>query len=89
MIKTSKRNDVTEVLSPLVDIRSRLINLAKVEMFTVEAAEPHYWRYDRTHPLRRHHVVGVRRHPEDGHRDRLPRSAETRTTCCSACASPR
>ena len=44
LIKTSKRHDVTEVLSPLVDIRSRLINLAKVELFTVEAGEPHYWR---------------------------------------------
>jgi transglutaminase-like putative cysteine protease len=36
--------DVTEVLSPLVDIRSRLVNRTNVQMFTVEAATPRYWR---------------------------------------------
>ena len=44
LVKTSSQNDVTEVLSPLVDIRSRLVTLRNVELFTVEAAEQRYWR---------------------------------------------
>ena len=36
--------DVTEVLSPLVDIRSRLVNRANTEMFTVSSAAGRYWR---------------------------------------------
>jgi len=44
LVQTRKRNDVTEVLSPLVDIRSRLINLSNTELFTVHSASPHYWR---------------------------------------------
>jgi transglutaminase-like putative cysteine protease len=36
--------DVTEVLSPLVDIRSRLTNRSNTEMFTVSAAAGRYWR---------------------------------------------
>jgi transglutaminase-like putative cysteine protease len=44
LVKTSSRNDVTEVLSPLVDIRSRLVTLTNVELFTVDAAEQRYWR---------------------------------------------
>jgi transglutaminase-like putative cysteine protease len=32
------------VLSPLVDIRSRLVNLSSTELFTVAATEPNYWR---------------------------------------------
>lgn len=35
---------VTEVLSPLVDIRSRLTNRGDVELFRVEADAPAYWR---------------------------------------------
>ncbi len=35
---------VTEVLSPLVDIRSRLVNRADTLLFTVTATEPKYWR---------------------------------------------
>lgn len=38
------QSDVTEVLSPLVDIRSRLVNRRNVEMFTVSAAAGRYWR---------------------------------------------
>ncbi|MEO5724164.1 MAG: DUF3488 and transglutaminase-like domain-containing protein [Ilumatobacteraceae bacterium] len=37
-------NSVTEVLNPLVDIRSRLITQANVEVFTVKSASPAYWR---------------------------------------------
>ena len=35
---------VTEVLSPLVDIRSRLTNRGDVELFRVDADAPAYWR---------------------------------------------
>jgi transglutaminase-like putative cysteine protease len=35
---------VTEVLSPLVDIRGRLVNRADTELFVVDAAQPAYWR---------------------------------------------
>jgi transglutaminase-like putative cysteine protease len=41
------RNDaggVTEVPSPLVDIRSRLVNQRDTELFVVRATEPRYWR---------------------------------------------
>lgn len=38
------QSDVTEVVSPLVDIRSRLVNRSNVEMFTVEASAGRYWR---------------------------------------------
>lgn len=44
LFKPSKKNDVTQVLSPLVDIRSRLVTLSDTELFTVAAAEPNYWR---------------------------------------------
>ncbi len=36
--------DVTEVVSPLVDIRSRLVNRSDTEMFTVDASAGRYWR---------------------------------------------
>lgn len=36
--------DVTQVLSPLVDIRSRLVNRANTEMFTVSSSVGRYWR---------------------------------------------
>ncbi|MET0580312.1 MAG: DUF3488 domain-containing protein, partial [Ilumatobacteraceae bacterium] len=35
---------VTEVLSPLVDIRARLVNRAATELFVVDADAPAYWR---------------------------------------------
>lgn len=35
---------VIEVISPLVDIRSRLVNQSGLEMFQVAAAQPAYWR---------------------------------------------
>ena len=38
------RGGVTEIVSPLVDIRSRLVNQAENEMFTVAAGAPSYWR---------------------------------------------
>ncbi len=34
----------TEVVSPLVDIRSRLVNQAETELFTVQATSSSYWR---------------------------------------------
>ena len=38
------QSDITQVLSPLVDIRSRLVNRSNTEMFTVSAALGRYWR---------------------------------------------
>jgi transglutaminase-like putative cysteine protease len=35
---------VIEVISPLVDIRSRLVNQSGLEMFRIEADRPAYWR---------------------------------------------
>ncbi|MEQ1872092.1 MAG: DUF3488 and transglutaminase-like domain-containing protein [Ilumatobacteraceae bacterium] len=47
LIDTRNRaGSVTEVLSPLVDIRSQLVNRGNVEHFTVASSDgPHYWRY--------------------------------------------
>jgi transglutaminase-like putative cysteine protease len=38
------RGKVTELVSPLVDIRSRLVNQAENELFTIAADAPSYWR---------------------------------------------
>lgn len=38
------QSDVTEVLSPLVDIRSRLVNRKNTEMFVVSSSAGRYWR---------------------------------------------
>ena len=38
----NRSGDVTEVVSPLVDIRSRLVNRGNVELFTVSTNEPRY-----------------------------------------------
>ncbi|MET0910556.1 MAG: DUF3488 and transglutaminase-like domain-containing protein, partial [Ilumatobacteraceae bacterium] len=38
------RGGVTEIVSPLVDIRSRLVNQAENELFVVRADLPSYWR---------------------------------------------
>ena len=38
------RGGVTEIVSPLVDIRSRLIDQSDVVAFRVEASSPAYWR---------------------------------------------
>jgi transglutaminase-like putative cysteine protease len=57
-------NGVTEVISPLVDIRSRLTNRSEVELFRVTSEAPAYWR-----------VTAL---PEfDGRRFRLPESPLT------------
>ena len=37
-------SDITRIESPLVDIRSRLVNQSPNEMFRVEANAPSYWR---------------------------------------------
>jgi transglutaminase-like putative cysteine protease len=45
LIETRNRiSDVTQVVSPLVDIRSRLVNRSNVTMVTVEASFASYWR---------------------------------------------
>ena len=46
LIDTRNRGGgVTEVLSPLVDIRARMVNRSNLEMFTVDSdGGPHYWR---------------------------------------------
>lgn len=38
------RGGITEIVSPLVDIRSRLVNQAENELFVVQADQPSYWR---------------------------------------------
>lgn len=40
----NRQGSVTEVLSPLVDIRARMKNRGNSEMFTMQSDEPHYWR---------------------------------------------
>jgi transglutaminase-like putative cysteine protease len=41
----NRQGGVTEVLSPLVDIRSRMSNRGNTELFTVQSSDgPHYWR---------------------------------------------
>ena len=43
LLDTRNRDgDVTEIVSPLVDIRSRLVNRGNVELFTVKADTPRY-----------------------------------------------
>jgi transglutaminase-like putative cysteine protease len=42
--KGGSRGSVTEVVSPLVDIRSRLTNRSTTELFTVQADTDSYWR---------------------------------------------
>jgi len=46
LIDTRNRDGgVTEVLSPLVDIRARMSNRGNTELFTVQSSDgPHYWR---------------------------------------------
>lgn len=41
---TGRSGGVTEVVSPLVDIRSRLVELSDAEAFRVRASEEAYWR---------------------------------------------
>lgn len=40
----NERGGVTEIVSPLVDIRSRIVNQASNELFSVDADAPSYWR---------------------------------------------
>ena len=43
LLDTRNRDgDVTEVVSPLVDIRSRLVNRGNLELFTVDTKQPRY-----------------------------------------------
>ncbi|MGZ4767876.1 MAG: transglutaminaseTgpA domain-containing protein [Ilumatobacteraceae bacterium] len=43
LLNTRNRDaDITEVVSPLVDIRSRIVNRGNVELFTVDATAPRY-----------------------------------------------
>ena len=43
LLNTRNRDaDVTEVVSPLVDIRSRIVNRGNVELFTVDTSTPRY-----------------------------------------------
>ena len=51
---------ITEVLSPLVDIRSRLVNRGNVELFRVNADAEAYWRSDDAARVRRAARVGCR-----------------------------
>ncbi len=40
----NRSGDVTQVVSPLVDIRSNLVNRSNSLFFTVSSPSPHYWR---------------------------------------------
>jgi transglutaminase-like putative cysteine protease len=40
----NRAGDVTQVVSPLVDIRSNLVNRSNSLFFTVSSPSPHYWR---------------------------------------------
>jgi transglutaminase-like putative cysteine protease len=40
----NRGGDVVQVLSPLVDIRSQLVRQSNVEVFSVSASAPHYWK---------------------------------------------
>lgn len=44
LLDTQQGSDVTEVVSPLVDIRSRLVNRSRVQLFTMQSEQPRYWR---------------------------------------------
>jgi transglutaminase-like putative cysteine protease len=44
LLETKAGSGSTEVLSPLVDIRSRLVSLSNTLLFTVQANEARYWR---------------------------------------------
>jgi transglutaminase-like putative cysteine protease len=44
LLDTRGRSDVTSVVSPLVDIRTRLVNRANLLLFTVDSPSPEYWR---------------------------------------------
>jgi transglutaminase-like putative cysteine protease len=44
IINAGGHREITQVLSPLVDIRSRLVKLSNTELFNVGASEPNYWR---------------------------------------------
>ena len=62
------RGGVTEIVSPLVDIRSRLVNQAENELFTVAADLPSYWRAAALPGVRRRTVVAARDDPRRGRR---------------------
>ena len=60
---STRANDsggVTEVISPLVDIRTRLVNRADTELFVVTASQPTYWRVSGAAGVRRQHVGAAR-----------------------------
>lgn len=44
LFETSGSSGATDVVSPMVDIRARLVNDAEVELFAMAATEPSYWR---------------------------------------------
>ena len=57
LLDTRNRDgDVTQVLSPLVDIRSRLVNRGNVELFTVDTDTPRYLALTSLGQVRRHQV---------------------------------
>ena len=72
-------SNTTQVLNPLVDIRSRLINRANVEVFTVQAIAGRVLAGDRPRALRRHRSG---RRPSDEHA--APRRAASWPTSAAA-----
>ncbi len=71
---------VTEVLSPLVDIRSRLVNRTNTLLFRVSSPVESNWRYISVAAVRRSHVpVAAERRPRGGRwvaRHRAPGSRD-------------
>jgi len=67
LVDTQSRSETVRVRSPLVSIRSRLVNLSDVEMFSVASGSPRYWR-----------VTGLPLF--DGEEWRLPASSLDRVT---------
>lgn len=65
------RGGVTEIVSPLVDIRSRIVNQAETEMFTMTASAPSYWRISAL-PRFDGDLWDVADDEVDGEGDRLP-----------------
>jgi transglutaminase-like putative cysteine protease len=44
LVDARNRTSVTQVLSPLVSVRSQLVNRSAVQMFVVSSDQPSYWR---------------------------------------------
>ena len=80
---------VTELVSPLVDIRSRLVNRGNIELFTVRDRHTEVPRLDLTGQVRRHTLATARRgRPYSRRRARpTPRPEQRQSSKTSSSAS--